>query len=202
MQNKRKHYKQRLEEIRQQEVMKNQIVFVGDCLVERFELPAFYEGYKIFNHGIEGDTTEELIETLYKRVIKYKPAGVVISIGGHDLKERTKVKEIYERLIEIVETIKKRSKDTAIYVFSVVPVNIAHEPFIDREMVEDINNVDVELLNYYVKNYARKNGVTYIDITKELKNDFNQLTLSYTIDGFHLNQKGYQIVKNILSSYV
>ncbi|MGS0972078.1 MAG: SGNH/GDSL hydrolase family protein [Candidatus Izemoplasmataceae bacterium] len=197
-----KHYKKRLEEIKKQEVIKNQIVFVGDCLVERFELPKMYEGYTLFNHGIEGDTTIELLETLYKRVIKYKPAGVVISIGGHDLKSRTKVKEVYERMIEIVETIKKRSKDTAIYLFSVVPVNIAHEPFIDREMVEDINNVDVELLNYYVKNFARKNGITYMDITRELKNDFNQLALSYTIDGFHLNQKGYQIVKNILSSYV
>jgi lysophospholipase L1-like esterase len=135
-------------------------------------------------------------------VIKYKPVGVVISIGGHDLREFTKVKEIYERIIEIVKTIKQRSKNTKIYILSVVPVNIAHEPYIDRDIVEDINNVDVEMLNYYVKNYARKASITYIDITKELKNDFNQLTLSYTVDGFHLNQKGYQIVKNILSSYL
>jgi len=194
--------KKRLEEIKQQEIEKNQIVFVGDCLVERFDLPKTYEGYKLYNHGIEGDTTKQLLSTLYKRVIKYKPAAVVVSIGGHDLRAHTKVKEIYERIIEVVETIKKRSKDTAIYVFSVVPVNIAHEPFINREIVEEINNIDVELLNYYLKNYARKHHITYIDITKELKNDFNQLTLSYTVDGFHLNQKGYQIVKNILSSYV
>jgi len=202
MQEHQKHYKKRLEEIKNQEIEKNQIVFVGDCLIERFELPSNYQGYTLYNHGIQGDTTEELLKSLYKRVIKYKPVGVVISIGGHDLREFTKVKEIYERIIEIVKTIKQRSKNTKIYILSVVPVNIAHEPYIDRDIVEDINNVDVEMLNYYVKNYARKASITYIDITKELKNDFNQLTLSYTVDGFHLNQKGYQIVKNILSSYL
>lgn len=196
------HYKKRLEEIKEQEIKKNQIVFVGDCLIERFDLPTTYKDYRIYNHGIEGDTTEELSNTLYKRVIKYKPAAVLISIGGHDLRAHTEVKEIYERIIELVKTIKTRSKHTKIFLFSVVPVNIAHEPFINRAIVEDINNIDVELLNYYLKNFARKEGITYLDITKELKNDFNQLTLSYTVDGFHLNQKGYQIVKNILSSYV
>ena len=202
MQKNYEHYKRRLEEIKNQEIQKNQVVFVGDCLIERFDLPSSYKGYTVYNHGIEEDTTEELLKTLYKRVIKYKPEAVIISIGGHDLRAYTKIKEIYERVIEVVNTIKQRSKNTKIYLFSVVPVNIAHEPYIDRGIVEDINNVDVETLNYYVKNYARKSGVTYIDITKELKNDFNQLTLSYTVDGFHLNQKGYQIVKNILSSYM
>jgi lysophospholipase L1-like esterase len=156
MQEHQKHYKKRLEEIKNQEIEKKQIVFVGDCLIERFDLPSTYEGYTIYNNGIEGDTTEELSKSLYKRVIKYKPAGVVISIGGHDLRDHTKVKEIYERMIEIVNTIKQRSKNTNIYILSIVPVNIAHEPYIDRAIVEDINNVDVELLNYYVKNYDRK----------------------------------------------
>jgi len=201
MQNK-EHYKKRLEEIKAQNIEKEQIVLVGDCLVERIDLPKEYQGYRIYNHGIEGDDTLSLEETLYKRVIKYKPAGVLISIGGHDLRSKREVKEIYTNIIHLVETLKRRSKHTKIYLLSVVPVNIAQEPFINREMVDQINNKDVEMLNYYVRNYARKEGHQYIDITKELKNDFNQLTLSYTADGFHLNQKGYQIVKNILSSYV
>lgn len=202
MQEHQTYYKKRLEEIKNQDIEKNQIVFVGDCLIERFDLPSSYGGYRIYNHGIKGDTTKELLDSLYKRVIKYKPAVVVISIGGHDLREFSKVKEIYERIIEIVRTIKNRSKMTKIYFLSLIPVNIAHEPYINRDIVEDINNVDIEMLNHYMKNYARKSAITYIDVTKELKNDFNQLALSYTVDGFHLNKEGYQIVKNILSSYL
>jgi lysophospholipase L1-like esterase len=198
----KEHYKRRLEEIKQQDIIKEQIVVVGDCLIERIDLPKRHQDFIIYNHGIEGDDTVSLLDTLYKRVIKYKPAGVLVSIGGHDLRSKREVKEIYQNIIEVVETIQQRSKKTKIYLMSVLPVNIAHEPFINREMVEGINNKDVEMLNYYLKNYARRSGIGFVDVTKELKNDFNQLTLSYTADGFHLNQKGYQIVKNILSSYV
>ena len=198
-----KKYKERLSEIAIRDYEKNQIVLVGDCLMENFDFCDDFPGLTIYNNGISGDTSLLLLDSLYKRAIKYKPSKLFISVGSNDMGiEDMNVKDIYTNIILVIEEIKRRSKDTEIHILSIVPVNPANMNSINREFVDVRDNFDINMLNYYLKNYARKNNLKFVDITKHLKNDFDQLKIEYTFDGFHLNDLGYSIVSKTIRKYV
>lgn len=198
-----KRYKEKLQIISNRDYEKNQIVLIGDCLLENLDIENNHNGISIYNNGISGDTSELLINTLYKRAIKYKPSKLFISIGSNDMGfENTSVKDIYRNIITIVEEVKRRSKDTEIYIISVIPVNPANMENINREYVDTRDNHEIGMLNYYLKNYVRKNKLKYLDITKHLQNDFEQLDLNYTDDGFHLNKIGNGVVSEQIKIHI
>ncbi len=196
-------YRDRLQVIADRDYDKNQVVLIGDCLIENLDIDKHFNEMCIYNNGISGDTTELLIKTLYKRAIKYKPSKLFISIGSNDMGfENTSVNDIYRNIITIVEEVQKRSKDTQIHIVSVIPVNPANMDIINREYVDARDNHEIGMLNYYLKNYVRKNKLKFVDITKHLKNDFEQLDLNYTVDGFHLNEDGYSVVSEQIKIYI
>ncbi len=198
-----KRYKEKLQVISEREYDKNQIVLIGDCLIENLNMEEHLNGKAIYNNGISGDTSELLISTLYKRAIKYKPNKLFISIGSNDMGfEKTSVKDIYNNIITIVEEVKRRSKETEVHIVSVIPVNPANMDNINREYVDSRDNHEISMLNYYLKNYVRKNKLKFVDITKYLKNDFYQLDLNYTFDGFHLNETGYSVVSEQIKIHI
>lgn len=197
------HYKNRMEEIRNQEIVKGQIVLLGDCVIESLDVNTFFNDLEIYNNGISGDTTTLLKETLYKRAIKYKPSKLFISIGSNDFGfDKRDVKEIYNNIMEICAEIRNRSKDTEIHLVSIIPVNPAQIDYINREYVDSRDNFEINMLNYYLRNFAKKNKIKFIDATKELTNQFDLLNLKYTIDGFHLNHSGLEVVSSLIRKHV
>ena len=201
--NYKEHYKVRLKEISEESTLKEQVIVVGDSIIEQFNLSKFFPDLVIYNHGISGDESNDLLETIFRRAIKYKPKKLFISIGTNDIgNSRRSVKEIYKNIISMVEEVKSRSKDTEIHLVSVIPVNTANKDFIVREYVDSRDNFDINLLNYYLRNYSRKIHIKFVDISKGLKNSIEQLDLDYTTDGLHLNESGYQVFSDILRAYV
>ena len=196
-------YKERLNTIASRDFEKNQIVLIGDCLIENLDLNNAFPDLTIYNNGISGDTSLLLMKSLYKRAIKYKPSKLFVSVGSNDMGfEDMNVKDIYNNIIMIVEEVRRRSRDTEVHILSIVPVNPANKDNIVREYVDARDNFDINMLNYYLRNYARKNRLKFVDITKYLKNDFDQLRIEYTVDGFHLNELGYSVVSKTISKFV
>lgn len=197
------YYKEQLQKIAHTEFDKGQIVLLGDCVIQNMNINKYFPDQVIYNNGICGDTTTLLLETLYKRAIKYKPSKLFVSIGTNDLAfSDLSVKEIYNNIIEIIKTLRKRSKETEIYILTSLPVNPANYDYIDRNLVDKIDNFEVNMLNYYMKNYARRNRIKVVDAYKHLKNDFDQLCLDYTTDGYHLNDSGYEIMSQLILKHV
>jgi len=203
MTNIKRRHKEKTEEISHRDFEKGKIVLLGDCVIENLDIGKYFSEGVIYNNGISGDTTELLSKTLYKRAIKYKPSKLFLSIGSNDMGfDDRSVKEIYNNIIEIIKELKKRSKETEIYLVTVVPVNPANIDYINRDYVDSRDNFEINMLNYYLKNYARKNRIRIVDINKHLKNDFDQLNLDYTFDGFHLNENGYEIISKLIQQFV
>lgn len=199
----KKRYNEKLYEIAHRDIEKGQIVLLGDCVIEHLDIDKYFHGLTIYNNGISGDTTISLQETLYKRAIKYKPSKLFISIGSNDFGfDDRPVKDIYNNIIGIVKELKQRSKNTEIYIVTVVPVNPANADYINREYVDSRDNYEISMLNYYLKNYCARNRMKYVDVNKHLRNDFDQLNIDYTTDGFHLNDNGYRVISELLKQYV
>ncbi|MDC0558864.1 GDSL-type esterase/lipase family protein [Candidatus Izimaplasma bacterium] len=199
----KKRYKRKVDEIAHRDIEKGNIVLLGDCVIERLSIDKHLDNHKIYNNGISGDTTVLLMESLYKRCIKYKPSKVFIAIGSNDLGfDNRNVKEIYNNIIEIMKEISRRSSETEIHILSVIPVNPANRDYINREYVDARDNFDISMINYYLRNYARRNRIKYVDTSRAVSNNFDQLDLHYTLDGFHLNESGYEKVSNMILKYV
>jgi len=203
MTNIKKHYNDKLYDIAHRDYEKGEIVLLGDCVIENLNIEEEFNNKIIYNNGISGDTTILLLETLYKRAIKYKPEKLFISIGSNDIGfNHTTVKDIYHNIIEIIKEVQKRSKETEIYICTVVPVNPANKDYINREYVDARDNFEINMLNYYLKNYARRNRIKFVDVSKHLSNDIDQLNINYTFDGFHLNDLGNQMIVDLIKQYV
>jgi len=199
----KEHYKKRMLEIRSQEVEKGQIVLLGDCVIESIDVNEHFNGLNVYNNGISGDTTKLLQETLYKRAIKYKPSKLFISIGSNDIGfDARDVRSIYNHIVEIVEEVQQRSRETEIYLVSVIPVNATVADYINRDYVDARDNFDINMLNFYLRNFARKSRLKFIDASKVLKNNYDTLNLKYTIDGFHLNDDGLKVITSMIKQYV
>ena len=195
----KEHYKKRMLEIREQEIVKGQIVLLGDCVIESIDVQEHFNGLNVYNNGISGDTTTLLKETLYKRAIKYKPSKLFISIGSNDIGfDAMDVKAIYNNIVDIVEEVKRRSKDTEVYIVSVIPVNATVAEYINRDYVDARDNFDINMLNFYLRNFARKGKHKFVDASKVLKNNYDTLNLKYTFDGFHLNEEGLKVVAQMI----
>jgi len=199
----KRNYKEQLAKIAQRDFEKGHIVLLGDCVFEHMDIDRYFNRLIVYNNGISEDTTTTLLESLYKRAIKYKPRKLFISIGSHDLAyDNLSVKEIYQNIIDITTEIQKRSKETEIFILTALPVNPANKSYINRDVVDRVDNFEVNMLNYYIKNYARRNHIKVVDGYKHLKNDLDQLCLDYTTDGFHLNDTGYTIMSNLIKQCV
>ena len=109
-------------------VKPGQILFAGSSLMEQFPIYEFLQDFNlpltIYNRGVGGYTTTELMENMEPCIYALKPAHIFINIGTNDMNE---VDYTCEGLIEnyrrILEGIRKNLPDTKLYLLSYYPVN-------------------------------------------------------------------------------
>lgn len=176
------------------------IVFLGDSITNHGEWNEFFSNVKTKNRGIGGDTTKGVINRI-DNIIKVNPEKIFIMIGVNDLRAKTDVHKIVSNYIQIVESIKRGSPNTEIYMESVLPVNIKKYETNFHNVKGDTINIGVEDLNKQLKGLASKLNVTYIDVYSNLVKG-KQLPAKYTIDGIHLTGEAYEMWNKILKPYV
>lgn len=166
------------------------IVFVGNSITskgrnwgERLNNKA------IKNRGIAGDVTDGVIARLGE--INYiKPTAVFIEIGINDLMNDTlSPQRTAHNTIEITKIIHQQNPKTKIFVETIFPT-------------DKVNLVQrIKQTNDIIKKDNNKGIFTVIE-THALfadKDDFMQKEL--TVDGIHLNEKGYQVWVDHLRKY-
>lgn len=186
------------EELRQNE----NILLLGDSLINLYKTNLIYEDLPIINSGIAGHSTEDVLKDMEARVYKYNPTKVFILIGTNDIyykrdfPEKERINQTYNNINLIVDKIRKNRPKSDIYVISLLPINDNYEGIYGRHK-EDIGKINTKLK----KHYAKKEKVTYIDINKKFQNDEGLLKDEYTIDGLHINNLGYAKLTEILMKY-
>ena len=171
------------------------IVFVGDSITQDFNVYEYFKGKDVYNRGIGGDTSQGVLKRLKESVFDLNPKKVFIHIGTNDfeLLDATP-QDVFERTKEIVQSIHAYSKDIEIYVMSIYPVNPMLDPLtVGKRTNEKI--METNQLNSGIE------SVTYVNIYDKLVLD-QVLHPSYTLEGLHLNQKGYEAVKKVLNEYI
>lgn len=164
------------------------IVMAGDSIVEGFPLQEFFER-KIYNRGISGDTSAELLKRLPETVLPLKPQTVLFWIGTNDLQDRISPEQICSNLEQAGKAVEKACSAKVIVV-SVAPVNGHSRDDRIRNTVGIRDNRDIQQLNRLYCRMCEKNGWKYVDVYPLLsENGSLQETMSE--DGLHPNIEGY-----------
>lgn len=171
------------------------IVFVGDSITQDFNVYEYFQDHQVYNRGIGGDTSLGLLDRLDESIFDLKPKKVFLQIGTNDLELLDGgVQAIFNRIKEVVEQIGLFDESIEVYLVSVYPVN----PSIDKMTVGKRNNQDILALNELL---SQIEGVTYINFFDQLVKD-GKLNPEYTLEGLHLNQKGYGVLVDGFKPYL
>lgn len=179
---------------------KGQIVFAGSSLMEQFPI---YEmlldrqlPYTIYNRGIGGYTTTELLDNLDACVTGLEPGTVFLNIGTNDMNGDDYILEDFlERYERIVISIQKKLPDTRLFLLAFYPVNqdAATDPNA-REAFRCRTNERIQEANREIRKIADRHHAFYLDLNAGLIDEEGRLKMELTIDGVHMHVEGYQKV--------
>lgn len=178
------------------------IVFIGDSLTEECRFTEYFPGRWILNRGISGDTSAGVRERIEVNVCNANPRKVFILVGTNDLDRGVPIGEILGNLEKSIGKIREKSPNTAIYLQSLYPVSKKGLRKGGKRMVGKRTNPVLDELNGRLKKLAETKGILYIDINSALKDQDGELNSEYSLEGLHLNGKGYAIVMEQLRKYI
>lgn len=184
-----------------------QTVFTGSSLMEMFPINKLLAEHNdstiIYNRGIGGFVSRELLEVVDVCAIDLKPSKIFINIGTNDLSDsRIPISELMENYDKIISKIEAKLPEAIIYLMAYYPVNYEAAAENMKECLKIRNNEKIRTANAEVKKLAEKHGQRYIDINKNLMDEHGRLKAEYTIEGLHINENGYRAVYDDIMAYV
>ncbi|MCD7954167.1 MAG: GDSL-type esterase/lipase family protein [Lachnospiraceae bacterium] len=192
---------------------KGQILFTGSSLMEQFPIQELLmnrgSDLVIYNRGIGGYTTDDMLAHMEEQVFGTEPSVIFINIGTNDLGDNSQPFEVQlEKMLgnyeQILTQIKERLPQTKVYMMAYYPVN-------ETDMVPEgwgaglfvnRNNRNLPAANAAVKALAEKMGNTYIDVNEGLTDERGMLKAEYTVEGVHMYANGYSVVLENLKEYL
>jgi len=190
-------------------IKKGQILFVGSSLMEQFPIYELMQdcGIKetIYNRGIGGYTTVEMLEVLDTVVFDLEPSKIFINIGTNDLNLPDFTMEgLIGRYMAILERIMERLPQAKIYVMAYYPVNGAYDfgnPYM-KEALKIRTNARIDEANQAVEKMAGRLGLKFINVNKNLYDGAGNLKHQYSVEGMHMYANGYHAILEDLMKYV
>lgn len=173
--------------------MENEIIFLGNSITDNCEWAELFQNPNIKNRGIGGDDTDGILERL-SEVTEGQPAKIFIMIGTNDLAYEKTVDHVVSNYYKIIDNIQLNSPKTRIYIQSVLPTEDA--------LHTTRKNTDIMEINRQLQKLAADKKTVYIDLFSLFATPENKLNLDYSIDGLHINGKGYLIWKEAIQQYV
>lgn len=176
------------------------IVMFGNSITERGMWDELFPGKAIVNRGIGGDRIPGMIDRM-PYVADTHPKQLFILAGVNDLLFTDVSLETFEKeYTQLVQIVKEHSPQTKIYLQSIFAVN--DEINESTAVYFKDKNEKIDRFNEVVKKIAEKNNLTYIDIAPLMRGHDGKLNAAYTVDGIHLNGKGYTVWVSVLKKYI
>lgn len=186
---------------------KGQIVFTGSSLMEMFPIQKLLDEKGdptvIYNRGVGGFLSDDLLKVIDVCAIDLKPSKVFINIGTNDLSwSSIPIADLVKNYDRILTEIETNVPGVRIYLMAYYPVNPEAASEEMRECLKIRTNEKIGAANLEVERLARKHGQRYIDINAPLKDEWGRLKAEYTLEGLHMNESGYRAIYDGIMEYV
>ena len=186
---------------------KGGVVFVGSSLMEMFPIEEWAAELPeprplVYNRGVGGYTTWDLLPILDIVAWEMQPRKVFINIGTNDLSDPGQtIDAIMGRYDEILSRIEAHLPGVPITLMAYYPVNPDVAEGDTRELLKVRSNARIAEANSAVRRLAEKHGQRFIDINGPLTDARGWLKAEYTIEGIHINDEGYRSIFGELMRY-
>jgi lysophospholipase L1-like esterase len=178
------------EELRKRPSDPKRVVFMGDSITDLWNLAEAFPGKPYVNRGIGGQTTAQMLVRMYPDVIALEPQVMVILAGTNDIAGNTgpmTLEAIEDNLMTMAELAK--AHDIKVVFSSVMPVC----DYI-RNQTTQRPPEKIIALNAWMKDYAARNNLVYLDYYTPMLDDKQMLKQEITNDGLHPNDAGYELI--------
>lgn len=190
---------------------KGQILFVGSSLMEGFPIDEMQLLLSldriIYNRGIGGTTTEELLTTMEECIFKLEPSKIFINIGSNDIgsvgyKRENLLANYHKIMCQILE----RLPQSEVYVMAYYPINaeadFGLEAFMKAGMFATRTNANIVKANEAIEELAKRHGFHFINVNEGLTDEAGNLKAEFSIEGLHMWPNGYTVVLENLKKYL
>jgi len=184
----------------EQPVKKVTIVCIGDSLTLGYQNPfldpmnveetpytdilkeKLGDSAKIYNKGLCGELSRDILHRLERDVISYQPDYVIILCGSNDLGWGFATKEIGKNLVAMYKVARAAKIEP---IACTVPSILNFDDLIPAR----------KKLNTLIKEYAQKNHILCVDLFTALSHPkTGRLRNEFSSDGLHLSREGYTVM--------
>ena len=186
------HYNKRVAEFAPlHDIDTSTVVMLGNSLTENGGNWAERLGtrLKVVNRGIIGDNTVGMTERLCQ-IAPYRPRAIFLMAGINDMSNNLSAQQVAQRVIALIDTIRRQAPQTELFVQSILPINESN----GRWKTLTGRTDDIPWANMLIKAYCESSGITYVDIFRRMtRGRSNTLRTELTTDGLHLSPDGYKL---------
>ncbi len=158
-------------------------VFIGDSITDYGEFQEYFPDEVVLNRGIRNDSAKGVLKRI-QEVVDRNPKEAYLMIGVNDIRYKTDANDFESRVNEIIDSFE--GKETRLFIQSILPVN-------NGLFGNEVTNEKVKKFNEILRRIADENGIEYIDLHPSFTDKSGQLDKKFTVDGLHLNGKGYEV---------
>ncbi|MFC7685316.1 GDSL-type esterase/lipase family protein [Ureibacillus sp. GCM10028918] len=163
-------------------------IFVGDSITDHGEFHEFFPNQVVLNRGISKDTSAGVLNRI-NEVVGRNAKEVYLLIGVNDIRTKVEQAVYISNIRKIIDSL--AHSDSEIYIQSILPVN-------NSIYGNKVTNDQVILFNAALKQTAKELNVHFLDLFPYFIDENGQLKKEYTLDGIHLNGKGYKAWTNLV----
>jgi len=153
----------------------------------------------VYNLGVDGDSTNDLLERFYVECEARDPDIIIFSIGGNDSCTNSNGEFLvsidkFEKNIKELIKLAKKFTDKIIFL-GLYPFDESKTKPVSWNKEVNYKNKDLEDFDKKLREISKIENVRYIDI-------FDLFSLDYFEDGVHLNSKGHEKLFNKVKDYL
>jgi lysophospholipase L1-like esterase len=177
----------------------DRVVLFGDSITESWAqfFPTMFPGKPYIGRGISGQTTPQMLVRFGQDVVALKPKVVVILAGTNDIAGNSgpsTLKMIEDNFRSMTKVAK--ANGIRVVLSSVLPVY-------DYPWKPGLQPAEkIVALNAWLKDYASRTGVTYLDYHSAMSDARHGLRADLGSDGVHPNEAGYRVMAPLMERAV
>lgn len=204
-QQQRQFYRQKIYHFRREneKVIPGGVVFIGNSIVEAFELHKYFPGVNAHNRGITGDriglgNDGGILKRMKESCYDLMPSKVFLLVGINDIGDRRRtIQELSKGYRDIIYNILDTFPDIEIYVHSILPTAGVFTRL--NPAIDSLNNILIYVVDSL---YTQHTNITYIDLHSVFADEEGDMRREYTIEGLHLKNIAYQLWADCIFNYV
>lgn len=182
-----------------------QILFAGSSLMEQFPIHELQQGLDlplyIYNRGVGGFTTAEMLAAMGPCVYDLKPAYIFLNIGTNDLNEPDCTPAVlagrYRTILDDIRAHLPAAKLTLLAYYPVnEPIGLANPQMGPLFRVR--TNAKIAAANEQVKALAAAYGAAFLNANAGITDETGNQKAAYTKEGMHMYADGYKQVLDAL----